>query len=78
MCACTDRKDVEIGDNVTVGSCVRLWDGLRIEDNVMMGPNATFTNDLFPHSKEPYSFLQTTVKVGASMLSILVAPINQK
>lgn len=62
------ENDVVIGDNVTVKSGVQLWDGVRIEDNVFIGPNATFTNDLFPRSKvHPEQFLQTTVKAGASI-----------
>lgn len=47
------ENDVVIGDNVTVKSGVQLWDGIRIENNVFIGPNATFTNDIFPRSKEP-------------------------
>lgn len=45
------ENDVIIGDNVTVKSGVQIWDGARIEDNVFIGPNVTFTNDLFPRSK---------------------------
>jgi UDP-2-acetamido-3-amino-2,3-dideoxy-glucuronate N-acetyltransferase len=45
------ENDVVIGDRVTVKSGVQLWDGLRIENDVFIGPNATFTNDLRPRSK---------------------------
>ena len=45
------ENDVEIGDRVTLKSGVQLWDGARIEDDVFVGPNATFTNDSFPRSK---------------------------
>ncbi|MDT3693730.1 MAG: acyltransferase [Mucispirillum sp.] len=62
------ENDVIIGDNVTVKSGVQLWDGIRIEDNVFIGPNVTFTNDLYPRSKKyPAKFLQTVVKKGASI-----------
>ena len=62
------EDDVVIGDNVTVKSGVQLWNGMRIEDNVFIGPNVTFTNDLYPRSKEqPDTFLQTTIKNGASI-----------
>jgi UDP-2-acetamido-3-amino-2,3-dideoxy-glucuronate N-acetyltransferase len=47
------ENDVVIGDNVTLKSSVQLWDGVRIEDNVFIGPNATFSNDLFPRTKAP-------------------------
>ena len=47
---------------------VQLWDGLRIEDDVFVGPNATFANDPFPRSKDhPEEFLKTTVSRGASI-----------
>jgi UDP-2-acetamido-3-amino-2,3-dideoxy-glucuronate N-acetyltransferase len=60
--------DVEIGDRVTVKSGVQLWDGLRIEDDVFIGPNATFTNDRFPRSRErPDAFPVTRIEKGASI-----------
>ncbi len=62
------ENDVVIGDNVTVKSGVQLWDGVRIGDNVFIGPNATFTNDLFPRSKiYPEQYLPTIIKAGASV-----------
>lgn len=62
------ENDVLVGDSVTIKSGVQLWDGIRIEDNVFVGPNATFTNDLFPRSKQyPNKFLQTIVHKGASI-----------
>lgn len=60
--------DVVIGNNVTIKSGVQLWNGTRIEDNVFIGPNATFTNDLFPRSKEfPHKFSGIIVKKNASI-----------
>jgi UDP-2-acetamido-3-amino-2,3-dideoxy-glucuronate N-acetyltransferase len=62
------ENDVIIGDNVTVKSGVQLWDGLRIGNNVFIGPNATFTNDMFPRSKKyPESFDKTIIEEGASI-----------
>ena len=47
---------------------MQLWDGLRIADDVFIGPNVTFSNDRFPRSKQyPESFPQTLVKRGASI-----------
>ncbi|MHB9035546.1 MAG: WxcM-like domain-containing protein [Armatimonadota bacterium] len=62
------ENDVQIGDRVTVKCGVQIWDGVRIEDDVFIGPNATFTNDLFPRCK-PYQakFLSTIVRNGASI-----------
>ncbi len=39
------ENDVVMGDRVTIKSGVQLWDGLRIADDVFVGPNATFSND---------------------------------
>ena len=62
------ENDVVVGDRVTVKSGVQLWDGIRLGDDVFVGPNATFTNDPFPRSKEyPESFAQTVVGPGASI-----------
>ncbi|WP_304525794.1 acyltransferase [Halomonas sp. I5-271120] len=62
------EADVIIGDYVTVKSGVFLWDGTRLENHVFVGPNATFTNDPFPRSKEyPDSFSGITIKQGASI-----------
>lgn len=62
------ENDVVIGNNVTVKSGVQLWDGTRVEDDVFIGPNATFTNDFMPRSKQyPESFLGITLKHGASI-----------
>ena len=62
------ENDVVIGNNVTVKSGVQLWDGIIVEDNVFIGPNATFTNDLFPHSKNPdWELKRTIIKKGASI-----------
>lgn len=60
--------DVVIGNNVTVKSGVYLWDGTRIEDDVFIGPNATFTNDPMPRSKVyPETFKGILVQKGASI-----------
>ena len=57
------ENDVVIGNNVTVKSGVFLWDGIRVEDDVFIGPNVTFVNDKFPLSKQyPEAFQQTVVK----------------
>jgi acetyltransferase-like isoleucine patch superfamily enzyme len=62
------ENDVIIGENVTIKCGVYLWDGLRIEDNVFIGPNVTFTNDKYPHSKQyPQEYQTTVIKKGASI-----------
>jgi UDP-2-acetamido-3-amino-2,3-dideoxy-glucuronate N-acetyltransferase len=60
--------EVVIGDRVTVKSGVQLWDGLRVGNDVFIGPNATFTNDRFPRSRRyPASFEETVIEDGASI-----------
>lgn len=62
------ENDVIVGDRVTVKCGVQLWDGVTLEDDVFVGPNATFTNDLFPRSRQyPKSFARTVVRTGASI-----------
>lgn len=59
---------VNIGNNVTIKSGVQIWDGITIEDNVFIGPNATFTNDIIPRSKQYQEIVeQTVIKKGASI-----------
>lgn len=65
---CLIENDVIIGDRVTVKSGVQLWDGLRVSNDVFIGPNASFANDRFPRSKKtPNKFLQTVLEAGASI-----------
>ncbi|SEA14157.1 WxcM-like domain-containing protein [Acidovorax soli] len=65
---CLIENDVVIGDGVTVKSGVQLWDGLRVGNDVFIGPNASFTNDRFPRSQQkPEKFLVTTIHDGASI-----------
>lgn len=62
------ENNVVIGDDVTVKSGVYLWDGIEIKNNVFIGPNATFTNDKFPRSKQyPGIFQKTVIEKGASI-----------
>ena len=65
---CFVENDVVVGDRVTIKSGVQLWDGLRVGDDVFIGPNATFTNDKHPRSRRtPPAFLQTIIEDGASI-----------
>lgn len=62
------ENDVIIGSRVTVKCGVQLWDGITLEDEVFIGPNATFTNDPFPRSKQyPEQFPRTVICRGASI-----------
>jgi UDP-2-acetamido-3-amino-2,3-dideoxy-glucuronate N-acetyltransferase len=60
--------DVIVGDRVTIKSGVQLWNGLRVADDVFIGPNASFSNDLYPRSRErPVEFLITTLRESCSI-----------
>jgi UDP-2-acetamido-3-amino-2,3-dideoxy-glucuronate N-acetyltransferase len=65
---CLIENDVVIGDRVTIKSGVQLWDGIRIGNDVYVGPNVTFCNDKYPKSRNSeFSRLQTWVGHGASI-----------
>ncbi len=61
------ENDVIVGDRVTVKCGVQLWDGLRVGNDVFIGPNATFTNDRFPRSKHALVPLVTRLCDGATI-----------
>lgn len=57
-----------IGDRVTLKCGVYVWDGITLEDDVFVGPNAVFTNDKAPRSRIRLpAFSQTRVGQGASI-----------
>jgi UDP-2-acetamido-3-amino-2,3-dideoxy-glucuronate N-acetyltransferase len=66
-----------VGNRVTVKNMVMLWDGVVLEDDVFVGPNAVFTNDRRPRSPRASAARQryqarswmspTTVQQGASI-----------
>ena len=57
-----------IGDRVTIKCGVQIWSGIQISDDVFIGPNATFTNDIFPRSLDHSKpILLTKVLSGASI-----------
>ena len=73
-CNVCDHAFVEsgarLGDRVTVKNGVQIYDRVSIEDEVFLGPNMVFTNDLDPRSafkKSAEAFLPTVVKRGASI-----------
>lgn len=58
----------KIGDRVTLKCGVFVWNGVILEEDVFVGPNATFTNDKRPRSKAyPETFATTLIRKGASI-----------
>jgi acetyltransferase-like isoleucine patch superfamily enzyme len=58
---------VVVGDRVTIKSGVQLWEGMVVEDDVFLGPNATFTNDRFPRSRQPWTCEGTIIRRSATV-----------
>ncbi len=59
-----------LGDRVTVKNAAQIWDKVTVEDDVFLGPNMIFTNDMNPRAafkKDPARFLPTLVKKGATI-----------
>ncbi len=60
--------NVVIGNNVKIQNFVSVYRGVTLEDDVFVGPHATFTNDLYPRSfNEEWEIVPTLVKKGASI-----------
>jgi len=71
---CVVSKDVYIDHGVTIGDhCkiqngVSIYNGVTIEDGVFVGPNACFTNDLYPRAQNPeWEVSPTFIREGASI-----------
>ena len=71
---CNISKDVYIDFNVAIGNnCkiqngVSIFHGVTVEDDVFVGPNATFTNDKVPRAfNMDWSVVPTLIKKGASI-----------
>jgi acetyltransferase-like isoleucine patch superfamily enzyme len=64
---CFIEQHVSIGNNVTVKSGIYIWEGVTIEDDVFLGPNVVFTNDVRPRSKQYVEATTTLIKKGASV-----------
>ena len=64
------ESGAELGRNVTIKNGVAIWDRVTIEDDVFVGPNAAFTNDLRPRAafkRPPSEFVPTLVRQGATI-----------
>lgn len=70
------QRGAKIGKNCKISSHSFICEGVIIEDNVFVGHNVTFINDVFPRATNPDGSLQTAddwkcvstlVKKGASI-----------
>jgi acetyltransferase-like isoleucine patch superfamily enzyme len=59
---------VTIGDRVKVQNYVSVYAGVSIEEDVLLAPNCTFTNDYYPRAfNADWKIFPTLVKKGASI-----------
>jgi UDP-2-acetamido-3-amino-2,3-dideoxy-glucuronate N-acetyltransferase len=59
---------VTLGNNVKIQNGVSVYHGVSIEDDVFIGPNATFTNDLYPRScSTDWKVVPTQLRKGCSI-----------
>ena len=61
------RKDVIIGNGCKIQAFVFMPEGVRIGDNVFIGPHVCFTNDKHPRAVGYWQQLNTVVEDGASI-----------
>ena len=70
------QKDVVIGKNCKISSHSFICEGVNIEDNVFVGHNVSFINDLYPRAvnedgtlqtQDDWKVVNTFVKKGASI-----------
>lgn len=59
---------VRIGNRVKIQNHVSVYHGVTIEDDVILAPNATFTNDRYPRAfLNEWTVSPTLIKKGASI-----------
>jgi acetyltransferase-like isoleucine patch superfamily enzyme len=65
---CYIDKGAILGDRVRVQNGVLVYNGVVVEDDAFLGPNVTFTNDMYPraHSRD-WTIVPTRVCRGASI-----------
>ena len=70
------QRGAKIGRNCKISSHTFICEGVTIEDNVLIGHNVTFINDIYPRATRPNGKLQTAadweciptlIKKGASI-----------
>lgn len=65
---CYVDVDVDISDNVRIQNGVSVYKGVILEEGVFVGPNVTFTNDLYPRIGHLiWEIVPTRICKGASI-----------
>ncbi len=59
---------VSIGNRVKIQNAVSVYKGILLEDDVYIGPNATFTNDMYPRAvSRDWQVIPTILRKGCSI-----------
>lgn len=61
------EEDVVIGSNCTLRPFVFIPTGVTVGDEVFIGPNVTFTNDMYPRASGSWERLETIVEDGVGI-----------
>jgi len=70
------QKNATVGRNCKISSHTFICEGVHIEDDVFIGHNVTFINDLYPRAtsatgglqtEEDWKVIETSVRKGASV-----------
>ncbi|HED38540.1 MAG TPA: N-acetyltransferase, partial [Ignavibacteria bacterium] len=70
------QKNAFVGQNCKISSHTFICEGVHIEDNVFIGHNVTFINDIYPRatdkggamqSEDDWKVIETFIKKGASI-----------
>ena len=60
--------DVQVGNGVKIQNGVSVYKGVTVENDVFIGPNAVFTNDMYPRaSNQDWEVLPTVLRRGCSV-----------
>ena len=74
---CELQKGVKIGNNCRIHSHSFICEGVELQDNVFIGHNVCFTNDLYPGIGKTWVMKKTLVKKGASIGSgAVILPVT--
>lgn len=58
---------VAVGHGVKIQNNVSVYAGVEIDDDVLVGPSAVFTNDRYPRATGDWKLIATHVHRGASI-----------
>lgn len=69
---------VIIGQHCKIQNSVSIYNGVTLDDYVFIGPNVTFTNDIYPRAFGAWSIRTTHIEFGASIGAgaIIIAGVN--